>query len=176
MIESLGKKLFWGWLHSCPKVVEARMSSSDHLVRSESLRVDLNSLPNKHKYKPSWFHREGPEWLADYWRHCQKSASRMSYPCSLSRQGLKPDWSTASLARRSSREPLPRCMERSVIPPPLSGCICLLAQERTSCYTHAHFHLSCSFLILLTPLCFSLFLSSLLFFALQIQTVFWLLS
>lgn len=60
----------------------------------------------------------------------------MSYPCSSSRQGLKPDWSTASLARRSSREPLPRCMERSVIPPPLSGCICLLAQERTSCYTH----------------------------------------
>ncbi len=64
----------------------------------------------------------------------------MSYPCSASRQGLKPDWSTASLASRSSREPLPHCTERSVIfvSPPLSGCICLLALERTSCYTHAH--------------------------------------
>lgn len=152
-----------------------KMSFSGHLIRWESLRVDLNSLPNKPEYEPSWFHRKGPERLADCRRWCQKSASRMSYPCSSSRQGLKPDWSIASLARRSSREPLPRCMERSVISvsPPLSECICLLAQERMSCYTHAH---TLPFLLHFTPLCFSLFPSSLLFFALQIQTVFWLLS
>lgn len=83
----------------------------------------------------------------------------MSYPCSSSRQGLKPDWSIASLARRSSREPLPHCTERSVISvsPPMSECICLLAQERMSCYTHAH---TLPFLLLFTPLCFSLFPSS----------------
>lgn len=94
----------------------------------------------------SWFDRKGPEWLADCRQWCQKSASRMNYPCSASRQGLKPDWSTASLASRSSREPLSHCTERSVISvsPPLSGCICLLALETTSCYTHTRSHTSIS--------------------------------